>query len=218
MRNTLLITLLCFLFFACSNKSPNPQKKVVANSYSRKCSVFENIPQADSSKREIVFLGHSLINEFLVNEYMPHGDTVVYTNMGIGGDDVRGMYNRRQQVFDRSPSTIVVEIGINDLINDESMDTIIYYYEKFLSDTKQLNIDVIICAVIPGWKELNDKIVYINSFLQEQAQKHNYKYLDIYTPMENDGMLNSMFDCGDHIHLTGSGYSLWADSLMLYLL
>lgn len=113
---------------ACTNK---PSKIVKANAYERKCSVFLSIPPNTTTKKEVIFLGHSLINEFLVNEFLGENDTIKFINMGIGGDDVQGMYKRREIAFNRNPYKIFIEIGINDIINNEENDSILYYYDCF---------------------------------------------------------------------------------------
>ncbi len=212
--------LFVFLYLGCRQEitPPNLKKKVVeAMAYNRKCSAFIEIPPVDSTKKEIIFLGHSLINEFLVDEYMPHGDSVVFTNMGIGGDDVRGVYNRRNLAFNRKPELIVIELGINDLLNSEPMDSVFYYYGLTLEDAHHQGLKVLVCATIPNRKDLFSKIDSLNIFLIGKCSEFSFHYVDICTPMLEAEGLASRFDCGDNTHLTGAGYKLWADSLKKYL-
>lgn len=217
--NALLILIIGLICYGCGNKNHDiPKKKnVEARAYNRKCSVFSNIPQVDANKKEIIFLGHSLVNEFLVDEYMPHGDSIVYTNMGIGGDDTRGVYYRRDLAFNRNPNLIVMELGINDIINVEPMDSITYYYGALLDAAHKQNINVIVCATMPQQKQNERQIVLLNDYLKRKAKELSYRYIDLFTPMEVGGALSPEYDCGDGTHLTGLGYQVWADSLKQYL-
>lgn len=210
--------LILSLFLNLGYTSCTKQGKVVeAKSYDRKCSVFRSIPPTDKSKKEIIFLGHSLINEFLIDEYMPHGDSIVFVNMGIGGDEAKGCYNRRELAFDRKPSLVVIELGINDFINSEPLDTTIYYYGGILDDAKRRGINILVCSVIPGDSSFFENIEELNIFLKEKSKKNGFRYLDLFTPMSKEGSLAPKYNCGDYIHLTGAGYTLWADSLKKYI-
>lgn len=213
--NALVVLIIGLTCINCSNKQQ--KKNVEARAYGRKCSVFSSIPPVEEGKKEVIFLGHSLVNEFLVDEYMPHGDSIVYTNMGIGGDDTRGVYNRRDLAFKRKPYLIVMELGINDIINNEPMDSITYYYGSILDAASQQDLNVIVCATIPNIKNNERQIILLNEYLKNKTKELSYRYIDLFSPMEVGGALSSEYDCGDGTHLSGLGYQVWADSLKQYL-
>lgn len=205
-----------FILF-CSVSCNNTGKKVIAGAYNRKCSVFKSIPPIVEGKKEIIFLGHSLINEFLINEYLSPGDSLRLINMGIGGDDTRGVYYRRHIAFDRKPKAIFMEVGINDLHNSEPNDTILYYYNLILRDARDMGIKVYLSNIFPSKLSLSNDIKYINNKLKEMCLLYNHQYIDVYSVFQYDDSLDPVYDCGDHVHLSGRGYIKWAEIIKPYL-
>lgn len=203
-----------FLISSCQNKD---SKIVKANAYDRKCSVFLSIPPNKSPKKEIIFLGHSLINEFLINEFLGDNDSIKFINMGIGGDDVHGMYNRRNIAFNRKPYKIFIKIGINDIKNKEDNDSILYYYDCFLNDAKKENMEIYVCNIFPSSSLYTANIKYLNNKLEKICNKYNYTIIDVYSQFQIHGCLNPKYDCGDNTHLSGAGYKKWSEILKTYL-
>ncbi len=202
---------------ACMHESSVPTQKVVARGYDRKCQVFRSIPRTEERKKEILFIGHSLINEFLVDEFMPHGDDIAYVNMGIGGDDTRGMYARREIAFARNPYKIVIEIGVNDLLNSEPLDTIMYYYTLFIQEAVSRKIETIVCSVIPSTPKMCESIHEINQELQQVCKKNDCIFVDLSAMADINNCLMPKYDCGDKIHLSGDGYIFWSKALLPYV-
>ena len=181
-------------------------KKVEARGYNRKCQVFRAIPPSKDGTKEILFIGHSLVNEFLVDVFMPHGDDVAYVNMGIGGDDTRGMYARRELAFARNPYKMIVEIGVNDLTNEEETDTIMYYLSQFILDAVSHDINLVVCGIIPSRDTFSERTRELNAKIQQLAEDFNCTFVDLSSMGDAEGKLLSEYDCGDHIHLSGEGY------------
>lgn len=216
-----ILSILVWSASACSpshHKSPSaPTKNVVARGYNRKCQVFREIPLTDAKKREILFIGHSLVNEFLVDEFMPHGVEIAYVNMGIGGDDLQGMYARRGLAFDRHPYKMVIEIGVNDFLNEESIDTITTYYTQFIEEALSLGIKLIVCSIIPSMPLYKYKMEEVNAILRNLCVSQDCIFIDLSEMGDLEGSLLPEYDCGDHIHLSGKGYLFWSNKLKPYI-
>lgn len=110
-----------------------------------------------------------------------------------------------------------MNLGINDLLNSEPIDTITYYYGQILDDAKKRGLSLIVCSIIPNSKLFERDIRKVNSFLKRKCFEHQYRYIDLFTPMNKDGALAPKYNCGDNTHLTGAGYTLWADTLKKYI-
>lgn len=190
--------------------------------YRRRVSHFAHL---DVHGGDIVMLGDSLINccewhELLCNAHIK--------NRGINGDTVEGVRYRASAVMNGSPDKVFVMVGINDVSHNIAPDVIAHAivalvdYLHTLSPTTRLYVH----SLLPfdssyHYASLHGKekaVVGINSILQESAQSHNFTYVELYRHFADPstGLLAPAYTT-DGLHLTGSGYALWASLLQPYL-
>ena len=118
--------------------------------YDMKCESFE-VPNANLSKGQIIFIGDSITDLYPLDDYYADLDLAVY-NRGIGGDTTVGVKNRLDlSLFDLAPSKIVLMIGTNDINGLRSVNDILVTYEEIVATIyeKLHNIELYIMLVIP---------------------------------------------------------------------
>lgn len=153
-----------------------------------------------------------------------------WLNQGISGEKSSGLL-KRLNLFDRTqPETILVMIGINDLIQGVSDETILENQRQIMSYLRQAHpkAQVIVQSILPhggeqatweGREKLlkisNSRIRKLNQQLQAIAKKQGVKYLDLYPLFTNQrGNLHSEFTT-DGLHLNTQGYIVWRTALQV---
>jgi lysophospholipase L1-like esterase len=179
-----------------------------ANYFHRLDDVFMKMPNRD---REIIFLGNSLTRNFLVDELFPGVTTV---NRGINGDDTFGVLGRINEITASQPQKIFIEVGINDLSRSVPVDTIVMNYNMIIKRIKSQSpaTQIYIQSLLPTRRVIElQYIETINKRLQEISNTENTTYIDLYSHFIRGTELNTKYDCGDGVHLSGDGYLLWRD-------
>jgi len=172
--------------------------------------------------QNVVLLGDSITEGFDVTKYLP-GRRVI--NRGIGADvignelpsnDKRGVLKRLDSsVFDCSPTDLFILIGINDLGQGHSPETIEAGYRDMLTRIRkhlpELNIHV--QSVLPcsgRFAKHNENILDANQRIKKLAEEFACKYIDLHGRMIDDkGELKAEFTT-EGLHLAEPAYRLWA--------
>ena len=166
-----------------------------------------------TSKRELmpkqtplIFLGDSLFQFHDFSNFGPHH------NAGIAGDTTDGILYRLHYTLEKEPSSLVLMIGINDLLQMQYVEII---KENCLKIFKKLDLldKVYICSILPiemmdGSFDINEKIIILNHFLKQEALQRGYIYVDIYREMvaEDGGIQKAL--SSDGLHLTAKAYTI----------
>lgn len=114
---------------------------------------------------EIVLLGDSIINYFDHKKYFINDNII---NMGIPGDDTKGVLNRLHQVINLKPKVVVVSIGSNDIVKiNDGVDNIVKRILKIKYElTKKLpNSNIYLLSVLPV---LDDKEITNYNYLKNR--------------------------------------------------
>lgn len=167
-------------------------------------------------KADIVFLGDSLTYHGRFSEFFPD---YRIANLGLRGDDLKGVICRLEQIKALRPSLLFMMIGLNDV----GVTSLEDFYEDYASLTDQLlgiipEGGLFLQSIIPvNSAEFNISLHYYqvadyNSVIKRIAEKNNITYLDMYELYSEDGMLPAKYT-EDGIHLNAGAYSLWYDAL-----
>ena len=161
------------------------------------------------SKAKLVFLGDSLT--------MRHNWTnFKAANMGIDGDTTAGILSRMHQAS--SADTIVLMIGVNDILNQVKLSKIQHNYTKILNTFKKEQ-DIYVLSLLPviddkQTKKINQEIKTLNKWLQIQVTQKGFTYLNLYTQFLDKNRLGlDKSYTNDGIHLTPKAYRVWEKSL-----
>lgn len=121
----------------------------IKNNYDKKVSYWRETASLQNGGG-IVFVGDSIIEDFLFDEFFPNAE--IY-NRGIYGDTSIGVLNRmNESIYLLSPSKVFIAIGTNDLDKtNDSIETIADRIEQIVKNTKlnTQNTQIFICSLLP---------------------------------------------------------------------
>ncbi|MCC6491834.1 MAG: hypothetical protein IT424_02315 [Pirellulales bacterium] len=171
--------------------------------------------------RNVVLLGDSITEGFDVELYFP-GRRVL--NRGIGGDvignglpqdDHRGLLRRLDEsVFDCAATDVFLMIGINDLGDGRTPETMAEGYREILKEIKAQapRARVHVQSVLPTrdkYAKHNEAVRDFNERIKKLAGEFGYDYLDVHRLMVDDkGELKAEY-ASDGLHLNEIAYRQW---------
>ncbi|ANY82178.1 hypothetical protein BB934_27880 (plasmid) [Microvirga ossetica] len=171
--------------------------------------VYDSLP----GTAEIVMLGDSLTDWGNWDELLPGLDII---NRGIGGDTSGGVLTRLKEISQRNPKTVVLMIGINDILQDSSPELVALNIKQTVRSLRENKIRVILQSVLlmdaTTGQRANRKVKRLNTFLRHIAAEESTQFLDLNTVLAPNGTLHPELT-RDGLHLAGRGYILWAESL-----
>jgi len=153
----------------------------------------------------LVFIGDSLT--------MRHNwSAFKASNMGIDGDTTAGVLSRISLSSDAQ--TLVLMIGVNDILNQTPLSKIQNNYSKILksfSSTQKIYILSLLPVIdAKQTKSINRDIKTINNWLQTEVKKYGFNYIKLYPDFldKNRKGLHPTYTT-DGIHLTSKAYKVW---------
>lgn len=187
--------------------------------YRDKKSHFEALP---NTTEEIVFLGDSLTDLCEWSEVFRNQNI---KNRGICGDTTAGILNRINNIIESQPQKLFIMIGINDLNQGILVEDIEKNYQSILEIFKNQipGANVFIQSLLPVNNQLfinqgvNDKIIVLNSKLEDLSKKFSFQYIDLFTVfLDENNQLDAAYT-SDGIHLNGQGYLVWQAIIEKYV-
>ena len=173
--------------------------------------------------KKIVFLGDSLTEwgnwEESFPEYSVH-------NLGIAGERTDQIIERLTPLKSIQPKVLFVMMGINDLGNGNSTESIIENWNRFFSFSFSAlpNSKIVIQSLLPYnaklWPNQNlsiDLILLINRELELLAEQFNATFINLFDLFTGEfNQLNLSFT-NDGLHLNDHGYRVWEKELRLHI-
>jgi lysophospholipase L1-like esterase len=169
----------------------------------------------------VVLVGDSITEGFDVAKFFP-GRRVL--NRGIGADvignalppdDKRGVLKRLDEsFFDCSARDAFLLIGINDLGDGHSPETMEAGYREILDRVKKHSpaLRVHVQSVLPtrgSFAKHNANVNDFNQRLRKLAKEFGYDYIDLHSQMTDDqGELKKELTA-DGLHINAAGYKIW---------
>ena len=184
-----------------------------------------NLATLNRPQHLTVIAGDSL-SDWFPADLLPPEQT--WLNQGIAGETSAGLL-RRLHLFERTqPETIFVMIGINDLFQGVTDETILENQRQIVSYLRRIHphSQIVVQAILPysegtwGGDHLlaisNVRIRQLNHQLEAIAQAEGVKYLDLH-PLFTDSQGNLRADLStDGLHLNHQGYIVWRSALEMY--
>jgi lysophospholipase L1-like esterase len=171
--------------------------------------------------QHVVLVGDSITEGFDVQKYFPNHRIL---NRGIGADvignglpvdDKRGVLKRMDEsFFDCSAHDVFLLIGINDLGDNHTPETMETGYRDILQQAKTRAplVKVHVQSVLPtrgNFAKHNANVNDFNTRLQKLANEFGYDYIDLHSKMTDDnGELKEEFTA-DGLHLKDPAYKIW---------
>ena len=176
-------------------------------------------PPARNEKR-VVFMGNS-ITEGWQQYFATMFPNKPYINRGIGGQTTPQMLVRfHQDVVALKPKAVVILAGTNDIAGNTGPSTLEMIEDNLASmaEIARANgIKVVLSSVLPvydyPWKpglEPAPKIIALNKWMKDYADKHGSVYLDYHSAMSDarGGMREGL--ASDGVHPNEAGYRVMA--------
>lgn len=204
------------------NNSPKFPSNLFSTYYHQKVSQFRNLPE---TKNDIIFLGNSITDG---GEWSEMSNDLRIKNRGISGDNTIGILNRLDEIYQRKPAKVFLLIGINDLKNGLTPDSISKNIFQIVSILKEKSPDtkLFVQSILPindDFKQFPNHtakaslIPVLNEQLKAAAQQYHYTYLDFNVAFTNkDHKLRADFT-NDGLHLLGKGYQHWKSLIFPYI-
>ena len=166
-------------------------------------------------ENRVVFMGNSITQGWIEADpdfFMGKS----YINRGISGQTTPQMLVRfRPDVVNLKPKVVVILAGTNDIAGNTGPSTLEMIEDNIASMVeiaKSNNIKVVLCSVLPAndfpWKpglEPAQKIVDLNKWIKNYAEKNEIIYVDYFTPMadQRNGLKKEYSEDGVHPNLAG---------------
>ena len=177
--------------------------------------------QQNLQLQNVILVGDSITEGFDVAKYFPDRRII---NRGIGADvignalpadDRRGVLKRLDEsIFSCAPRDVFLLIGINDLGDNHTPETMEAGYREILERVKKHAPDVRlhVQSVLPtrdNYAKHNANVNDFNARLQKLAKEFDYDFIDLHSKMADDkGELKKEFTA-DGLHLKDPGYQVW---------
>ena len=176
-------------------------------------STFNYLP-IDST--DVVFVGTSITDQFPLNE-MFH--TLHIKNRGIGSNYSWQIVKRIEPIIKSHPRKLFLEMGINDLEADISVDSLLTNYKTVIGMIKKESPRTFIYveSIFPvvrtkGYGKCQPFIEKFNPMLKEYCEKAGVTFVNIYPLLyKNDGLDSSLTWDGTHLNM--EGYKLWKSGI-----
>jgi lysophospholipase L1-like esterase len=215
-----LITLLLFPFSIMA-QSTTPYSK----HYYQRVNEFSEEPIV--THKNMIILGNSLTEKGGNWNIRLHKKNIL--NRGIIGDGASGVYDRLYQILPGQPKKIFLMIGINDISNDLSTDSIKILITKIIDkiQNESPHTKLYLQSLLPinesfgRYKKMinkTDTIPELNSKLQQLATAKRICFINLFPFFVTPGtsILRKELST-DGLHLTEAGYALWITNLKRYL-
>lgn len=176
---------------------------------------YQKIQDASVPAGSTLFIGDSITHGLVTSSI-----TNSSVNFGIGADTTVGVLSRVKQFQSISTAkAIILTIGVNDLVIGRDVHSTVDNIKKIINQFNQRQ--TFLSAVLPvdegkkRWESLNEKIDSLNSELTLLAANlPNVTYMDSNPILRGaDGNLKVEHHVGDGLHLSPSGYKVWAEFL-----
>ncbi|UCE14220.1 MAG: hypothetical protein JSV04_03335 [Candidatus Heimdallarchaeota archaeon] len=147
------------------------------------------------------------LEELLIQHF---SETVFHVeNHGICGQTSAEVYYRfKSHITQTKPYNLVIYwAGANDLAVGYPVSSIWQNLSNAYELAKKNSLTFVLVTIPPMWQILNRKIRKLNQKIREPDKGYLYHYVDVYSALENQGLLNSQYDSGDGVHLSIDGYN-----------
>ncbi|MFA9477255.1 GDSL-type esterase/lipase family protein [Phycisphaerales bacterium AB-hyl4] len=182
-------------------------------SYKRRLSHLRSLPESPV----VVMIGDSITREGEWREMLPE---IPVANRGIGGDTTQGVLDRLNDSLDTSPEWVFVMIGINDLDHGIPVSTVVANIQTILSTIQASGAAPVFQSTLHVGPvrppSTNEKIAQINDAVRQFCQQSGIAFIDLNASLAPNGSLELPYTI-DGVHLTGEGYTIWAEEVRRHI-
>jgi lysophospholipase L1-like esterase len=211
MRLMIVLFLFQFTLFQFSNAQDWPN----LSRYRDSNEILMRLPNPGD---RVVFMGNSITDSWIVAS-PDFFEKNHFVDRGISGQTSPQMLIRfREDVINLHPKAVVLLCGTNDIAGNTGPSTLEMIEDNITSMAelaKENKIKVFLCSVLPAikynWKpdiEPADKIIALNAWIKDYADKNKMIYLDYYSSMVNNQKGMKAEYSEDGVHPNKAGYQV----------
>lgn len=155
---------------------------------------------------DVVFVGDSRVQLAQWQDMFPSARVA---NRGIGSDTLDGLLRRVDHLGIRNPEVIVLEMGVNDVLQKQSVEDSTREADKILTSLKPQGGRMVVLEIFDCAVETCDRgqVLLLNENLRGLAQKHGAQYIALNAKLAGpDGLLPEYSH--DGLHLNANGYKV----------
>ena len=220
----ILVLILSFVLYALNTKSE------IKNMEKDKDQAVEEVKTKQG--KNYVFLGDSITDWYPFSEFFDRSIPII--NSGFAGYNTKKLLNHDlyDAVYRYNPTKVFIQIGTNDIGNNESsVDEAYDNIVKLINDIQENRpyAEIYIESIYPvnqacektvksttGERD-NADIISLNDKLRTYCKENEIKYIDMYKELvDENGNLKSEYTL-DGLHLSTEGYSKVSDVLKNYI-
>jgi lysophospholipase L1-like esterase len=177
------------------------------------------LPPPAANENRVVFMGDSITDGW-ARRFPQAFPGKPYVGRGISGQTTPQMLVRfRPDVINLKPKVVVILAGTNDIAGNTGPMTI-EQVEGNLASMAELakanGIKVVLCSVMPVTdyyrpqtaQRSPEKIIAINAWMKDYAEKNGHVYLDYYSAMLDEQKMLKKEITADGLHPNDAGYAL----------
>jgi lysophospholipase L1-like esterase len=140
-------------------------------------------------------------------------------NWGVDGRVVNELIQDMESYLQNPTDKWFIMIGTNDII-DSREELIASGLSQIIDKvkSKQPNSKIYIESILPqSWSSRNSVIEDVNNQINILCNSKGVVFINLYPLFIKDGLINPEYTT-DGIHLSDSGYNVWANAIMNYVL
>lgn len=165
---------------------------------------------------DVVMIGNSITQSGHWQDMFPEAGIA---NRGISGDGTGDILRRMDTILSVKAKKAFIMIGINDFYRGKSLDDVFKDYTKIINELQDNNIQVYIQSTLEcsNCGDNLEKVRLLNQRLEQLALEGKLTFININDGLtsKDDGLLPEY--TSDGIHLTGSGYIKWSQTIAPYI-
>jgi len=177
------------------------------------------VPPRAANEQRVVFMGDSITDGW-GRQYGQFFPGKPYINRGISGQTTPQMLIRfRPDVIDLKPQLVLILAGTNDIAGNTGPTTLDAIEESLMSMVelaKSHGIRVVLASLLPVCDYIKpqtnrrppEKIIALNAWMKDYAQKNSLIYLDYYSAMLDDRKMFKQDLTYDGLHPNAAGYQV----------
>jgi len=175
---------------------------------------LRSMPIKDS---DIVFIGNSLTEAFPLEQMFPSEPV---RNRGVSGNKSKDVLKRITPIAKAKPQKIFLDVGINDILRNVSLDTLFINYKSIIkiiqsnSPTSKIYIQSLL-PVGNKYQSFRPKINAFNDTLQTFCKSNSITFINLF-PLFYKGGLDPYYST-DSLHLNRSAYEVWRNAIVRYV-
>lgn len=163
------------------------------------------------TQSDLIFLGDSLTQFHDWSNFGKHH------NAGIAGDTTDGLLYRLHYTLEKEPHTLVLMIGINDLLQGQYIETMQNNYLKIFETLTSIDT-VYLLSLLPveamdQTLQINENVILLNHFIKSECSAREFVYIDLYKLMVDNNLGIQKEFTSDGVHLTPKAYEVLEKAL-----